>query len=278
MVKKKTPPKQPKKSAPADMPRLESTYTRIVLRAISSVKQEPSFKQKMRGLTQEVKALGKHTQQRYSALSVLGKIVAAVLLIGVGMGIAYGGYMLFVKPDPDALRAEIKTLIAEEDYIEAKRRLDRLTAIPGAITRADRRRLVAPINKWFDIRSEDLFEKVDAERAKKNWEGALEALRELEDIDADTEWTMFTTAQVLREAGRSDEAISYYRDYIAAYPETEESDDALFWQALIYKDQGRLEKARELLQQLIDDYDDSNFSTSTRRLLEELDKAIAAQK
>src|SRR5689334_15217246 len=83
------------------MPRFESTYTQIIGRAIDAAKKRSGFTQRVRSATRELLAIVPHTKERWSALSVLGKMLTVVVLLALGSGATLAFTRLWGSGNPD---------------------------------------------------------------------------------------------------------------------------------------------------------------------------------
>ncbi len=265
-------PRGPNDTLPS-LPRLESTYSRIIERAIAAVREEQGFGGKLRGFTRQMAALGGHTRQQFRTLPPAKRRGVSIGLVAAGAVLALAGYHVFWRQSPGELRRSIEADLAANRFLAAKHTLDLLTARTGGLSPDDRWKLAAPIQAWTDKRAGELLEIIDARRRAQRWDDALEALAELEQLGVEIELALFTHAEVLRAAGRHEEAALHYARYARVFPTTGESDDALFWQALMHKELGDRARTRAVLHELLEKYPRSNFATSTRRLLDELGNA-----
>ncbi|MBI3179687.1 MAG: tetratricopeptide repeat protein [Deltaproteobacteria bacterium] len=255
------------------LPRLESTYSRIIERAIQAVREERGLAGKLRGVTRQMAALGGHTRQQFRELPPAKRAGVSLGLLVVGAALALVAYHLLFRASPDELRRAIAADIAASRFVAAKHTLDELSARTGGLSPDDRWKLAAPIQAWTDKRASELLEIIEARRRTKRWDDALAALLELEQLGVEIELALFTHAEVLRAAGRREEAAEYYARYARIFPATHESDDALFWQALMHKELGEDARSRVVLRELLEKYPRSNFATSGKRLLGELNSA-----
>jgi tetratricopeptide (TPR) repeat protein len=223
----------------------------------------------VRGLTREVAALGIHTKHRFDALTIFGKLLTSLILMAVGGALALGGYVL-KRPSADSIRQQIRIHTATQNWLAAKEDLERLRTVQERLTEEDRFTLAAPVQAGLQKVAAALFDDVAAARRVKKWDDALAKVDELERLGIETRRTVFTHAEILRFAGRPAEAARQYARYVRLFPDTEETDDALFWHALILKDQGDIKGARALLEQIVVKFPGSNFLTSTKRILEDM--------
>ena len=258
------------------MPKLESTYSRIVQRAMDAAKVRSGFTERVRAATRELAALVPHTRERFRAMSLLGKVLTVLVLLTLGASLGAGGFLLWSRPDPARLRAAALAKIAAGDFVAAKELLGDLRK-SGAFGREDRLRLEAPVAAGMQKLRQRLQAQLEAHKSAQAWPEALHALDEMERAGFTGEAMLLARADMLRQAGRRAEARAYYERYVELYPTSDSADDALFWQAELLKTSGDAAAARKVLERLVADYPGSNFKVSARRWLDELAAADAAK-
>lgn len=262
-------PDKTKVEAPP-LPRLESTYSVILQRAIAAAKQRTGLTQRLRSATRELAALVPHARAQFRGMSLGGKIATVVVLLTAGAVSALGGAYVFGHPSPERLRARVQARLASGDFVGAKDALTELRQA-SALTDADRWQLVAPVEAGMLELRQRLQHQLVRQRAADRWDEALGTLDEMERAGFAGEWMLFTRAELLRLSGRAEVARPYYGRYRELYPNTEQADDALFWEAAARNDSGDRAAAKQLLQQLLERYPGTNFKSSARRLLAELE-------
>ncbi len=251
------------------LPRLESTYSVIIQRAVSAAKARSGLTQRIKAATQELRALVPHTRRRFSALSWAGKIATVLVLVSLGAALALGGVRLLGRRGPAELRAAIADRMAAGDWVAAKDLVGELRAT-GALTDADRLQLVTGVESGMQKLRADLQRKVQEHEGAARWDDALASLDAMERAGFSGEWMLFSRAEILRLAGRSGQARAYYARYAELYPATDRADDALFWSAEAAAREGDRAAARRALERLLAAYPGSNFRQSARRMLGEL--------
>ncbi len=251
------------------IPFYDGSYYLIVTRIADAVKRETGIRNKLRVATREATAIGSHTKRRISALSLAGKVLTAVLLIGLGAGVAAGAWFYVLRPDPEALRKSVRAHLASGDLVSARRELDALKVAVGELPAADRAALAEPLRARLEAQTERLRREVMEHARRGRHERALATLDELDALETDARWAVFTRAEVLRLGKLPGASAAYWR-FVELFPESDRADDALFWQALIAKDEGRAADARAKCQALLAKYPKSNFRSSGERMLAEL--------
>lgn len=255
------------------IPLYEGSYYLIVTRFMDAMKHETGVANKLKGATREARAIRSHTKKRLSALSVAGKLVAAVLLVGLGAGVAAGGYFYLLRPDPASLRKSVRAHLALGDLVSARRDLEALRAAVGELPPSDRAELAEPLRGRLETQGKKLRREVEGNARSGRSERALAALDQLDALETDVRWAAFARADVLRR-GKLPGASAAYGRFIELYPESDQADDALFWRALIAKEEGRAGDARALCQLLLAKHPTSNFRSSSERILAELDEPV----
>jgi len=251
------------------IPFYDGSYYLIVTRMAQAVKRETGMANKLKGATREARAIGSHTKKRFSALSLAGKLLTAVLLVALGAGVTAGAWVYALRPDPASLRKGVRGHLALGELGDARRELEALRVVVGELTPSDRTELAEPLRARLEVKSRELRREVEANARRGRHERALAALDELDALESDPRWAAFTRAEVLR-AGKLPGASAAYWRFVELYPESDQADDALFWQALIAKDEGRGADARAKCQALLAKYPKSNFRSSSERMLAEL--------
>ena len=251
------------------LPLYDGSYYLIISRAVQALRNGTSVKAKVGGFTQQVGALGSHSRRRFRAHSVLGRLAVCLALLACGAAIAGGAYWQLVRSRPDALRARIRAHVATGDYASARRELDSLRSL-GALTRDDRRDLAEPVRAHLDSMAAALRAKIESDREANRYDDARASLDDLDELDVDARWALFARAELERAAGRDGAAADAYGRFVRLYPDSDQADDALFWQALACRNRGELQRAKALLEELLRKYPRSNFGVSGRRMLAEL--------
>lgn len=268
------PPKLPKKRREKtrhedSIPFYEGSFYLLVTRIAGDVKRETGIGNKLKGAALGATMIGRHGKQRFSALSVIGKVLTTVLLLALGAGLAAGAWFLFLRPDPERLRARIRDHLAKGELVEAQRDVEALRLAVGALRGSDRTALAEPVRSRLEAQARKLRQEVEREARGGRPERALAALERFEALETDPRWALFTRAELLRAAKHRDASAAYER-FVALYPEGDQADDALFWQAHIAKEEGRAADAKALCEKLLWKYPKSNFRTASDRLLAEL--------
>jgi tetratricopeptide (TPR) repeat protein len=263
------PRKKRGKSQDDSIPFYDGSYYLIVTRIAEAAKRETGLGNKLKGAAHEATALGRHTRRRFSALGLLGKVATGLLLVALGAGLAAGGWFLFVRRDPAQLRVQVRDHLAKGEWVEARRDLEALRLLEGGLKPGDRTALAEPLRAKLDAQAAKLRSEVERNARQRQHERALAALDRYDALEADPAWALFTRAELLRGAKRSDAAGAYER-FVALYPGSDQADDALFWQAFLAKEGGRPADARALCETLLWKYPKSNFRTASDRLLAEL--------
>lgn len=262
--------KPPKRSSRDDsIPFFDGSYYLLVTQLFDGVRKETGVGNKLKEATRGVGALGAHTKRRFSALSLLGKLATSLLLVALGAGIAAGGYVLLVRRDAAALRKEARAHLAKGELVEARRDVEALRLATGTLAPADRAALADPLRARLEAQSRKLRQEVESNARLGRHEKALAALDQFDALEIDMRWALFTRAEILRGAHRADAAAVYDR-FATLYPDSDQADDAVYWQALLAKEGGRAGEARELCQKLLWKYPKSNFRTAADRMLAEL--------
>lgn len=264
--------KQAKRRNDDSIPFYDGSYYLIVTRIADAVKRETGLANKLKGARREATAIGSHTKRRFSALSFLGKLLATVLLVALGAGLAAGAWFFFVRPDPGGLRREIRAHLAKGELVEARRDLEALRLTVGDLTGSDRTALAEPVRSRVEAQARKLRQEVERDARRSQHAAALASLDRFDALETDPRWALFTRAELLRAAKARDAAATYER-FVALYPDSDQSDDALYWQAHIAKEEGRTADARALGERLLWKYPKSNFRTASDRLLGELPPA-----
>lgn len=266
-------PKKPKKGSGTkhddSIPFYDGSYYLLVTQMFDGVKRETGFANKLRGATHGLTAIGTHTKKRFSALSLLGKLATVLLLVALGAGLAAGGYVLFVRRDAGALRASAGGHLAKGELLEARRDLEALRVAAGGLSRADRETLAEPLRARIEAQARRLRQEVEASAKGGNRERALAALDRLDALEVDARWALYTRAELLR-AGKRPGAADAYEKFAALYPDSDQADDALYWQALLAREAGHAAEAKKLCETLLWKYPKSNFRTASDRMLAEL--------
>lgn len=270
------PPRPPKRRGRGrkedTVPFYDGSYYLLVTQMVDAVKRETGIANKLKGAALGATAIGRHTRARFSALSLAGKLLTTVLLVGLGAGLAAGAWFLFVRPAPDALREQIRAHLAKGELVEARRDLERLRLVSGELGRADRAALAEPLRARVEAQARRLRQLVERERKAQRLEAALDALDRFDALETDPRWALFTRAEILRAAKHKDAGPTYER-FVALYPDGDPADDALFWQALLAKEEGRLDDAKALCETLLWKHPKSDFRTAADRMLGELKAA-----
>jgi tetratricopeptide (TPR) repeat protein len=240
------------------IPFFDGSYYLLVTQMVDAARHETGIANKVRA----VRVVG-------SRLSPLRKLLAAALLVGLGAGLASGAYLLLVRRDAGALRREARAHLAAGALIEARRDLEALRVAVGDLTPVDRAELAEPLRARVEAQARKLRQEVESSVRLGRRASALAALDQLDALEADGRWTLFTRAEILR-AGRHADASAAYERFVGLYPDSDLADDAVFWQALIAKDAGRAAEARALCERLLARYPKSNFRTASDRMLAEL--------
>jgi tetratricopeptide (TPR) repeat protein len=249
------------------VPFYDGSYYLLATRLVDAVRRETGIANKLKGATREARAIGSHTRRRFSALGLIGKLLTAALLVGLGAGVAAGAYFYLLRPNPSALREDVRAHLALGQLVEARRDLEALRVAVGDLSPKDRAELAEPLRARLDSQARLLRREVG--NARGHPERALAALDKLDALDADPRWALFTRAEVLR-AGKLPGANAAYARFVELYPDSDQADDALFWQALIARDDGRSGDARALCTALLTRYPRSNFRKASERMLAEL--------
>jgi tetratricopeptide (TPR) repeat protein len=235
---------------------------------VDAVRRETGVANKLKGASREARAIGSHTKRRLSAMSLAGKVLTAALLVGLGAGIAAGAYFHLLRPDPASLRKGIRAHLAAGELVRARRGLEALRVVIGELTPSDRAELAEPLRARLEAQSEKLRREVQGDARRGRHERALATLDELDALETDGRWAAFTRAEILR-AGKLPGARAAYGRFAERYPESDQADDALYWQALIDKDEGRKADAMAKCRALLAKYPKSNFRNSAERMLAE---------
>jgi tetratricopeptide (TPR) repeat protein len=262
-------PKRPASDLPP-LPRLESTYTQIIGRAIHAAKQRTGLTQRIRSATRELLAIVPHTRQQWRGLSTLGKVLTVVALLATGSGSTLLFLQLFGSGNVERLRAEARASLEAKDYVEAKRLLHLIAGSPEGLSAVDRSQLVAPVQAGLEQVQRELQKQTQDAAAAGRFDDALVALDSLDKAGLIPEWSAFARAEVLRSARRHSEALAAYARFLEMAPKHERADDALFWQAAEGRELGQTDVAKAALNRLLSEYPDTNFKTSARRWLAEL--------
>ncbi len=262
-----TPQKRPDDSIPL----YDGSYYLIVTKAMQAIRAQPGMTQKLGTATRELRSLAGHTKKRFSALSLVKKLVVMVLLIGAGAALAGGVYAWRSGGAAEALRADIVQLLEAGDVIGANQRLTALRALSGGVLEAgDQQKLERPLRSRTEALRKKKKAEVTGHKKAGRHDEALVALHELEALEVDPGYILYTRGEVLRAAGRDQDANEAYAEYTRLYPDSELTDDALFWQALAHKKAGAPDKARALLEQLVSHFPKSDYLTSAKRGLKDL--------
>ncbi len=259
------------------VPTYDGSYYLIVSRVIDAVRSEKGVKNKLSGATRQLKALAGHTKARFSALSLLKKLGVAILLMTLGAGAAVGIYALRTGRDADGLRADIKALLSQGDLAAAQKKLTSLRALLGDLGARDKSDLDVPLRNRLAAAIAAKKKEIASHKRAGRFDDALKCMGDLEALDVDASYVVFSRAEILRAAERHADARQAYAEYVRLFPNHGLTDDALFWQALASKNDNDPVEARRLLVELIDKYPRSNFLASGKRLLAELDAPPATQ-
>jgi tetratricopeptide (TPR) repeat protein len=262
-------PKPTKTKGDDSIPFYDGSYYLMVTHIMDTVRRERGVANKLRGATREARAIGSHTKRRFSALGLIGKLLTAVLLVGLGAGAAVAAYVYLLRPDPASLREEVRAHLALGELVEARRDLETLRVVVGDLTPSDRAGLAGPLRARLEAQARKVRREVESNARLGRHERALAALDELDALDADARWALFTRAEILR-AGKLRDASATYERFVELYPDSDQADDALFWQALIARDGGRAADARALCEALLTKHPKSDFRTASDRMLAEL--------
>lgn len=265
-----SPPRDKTRAEAPPLPRLESTYSVILQRAIAAAKQRTGLTQRLRSATRELAALVPHARAHFRGMPLGGKIATVVVLLTIGATLALAATYFLGRPSPERLRARVQARLTAGDFIGAKDVLTELRQT-SALTDADRWQLVAPVEAGMLKLRQRLQRQIERQREAAHWDEALGTLDEMERAGFAGDWMLFTRAELLRLSGRAEAARPYYVRYRELYPSTEQADDALFWEAAIRKEAGDRAVAKQLLRQLLAQYPGTNFKSSARRLLAELE-------
>lgn len=251
------------------IPFYDGSYYLLVTRMMDAVRHETGVANKLRGATREARAIGSHARTRVSALGLLGKLLAASLLVALGAGVAAGAWFGFLRPDPAALRKEVRSHLAAGALVDARRDLEALRVASGELTPGDRAALAEPLRLAVEAQARKFRGDVERNARLGRHASALAALDQYDALEADARWALFTRAEILR-AGKHVDASDTYERFVGLYPESDRADDALYWQALLAREAGRPADARALCEKLLWKYPKSNFRTASDRLLAEL--------
>ena len=273
------PPKLPKKRREKtrhddSIPFYEGSFYLLVTRIAGDVKRETGFGNKLKGAALGATMIGRHSRQRFSALSVIGKALTTLVLLALGAGLAAGAWFLFLRPDPERLRARIRDHLAKGELVEAQRDVEALRLAVGALRGSDRTALAEPVRSRLEAQARKLRQEVEREVRGGHPDRALAALERFDALEIDPRWALFTRAELLRASKHRDASATYER-FVALYPDGDQADDALFWQAHIAKEEGRTADAKALCEKLLWKYPKSNFRTASDRLLAELNATPA---
>jgi tetratricopeptide (TPR) repeat protein len=254
------------------LPMYEGTLWMLATRAVKAVKDEAGLGNKVRGFTRELGHMGQHVHRQIKAMSPLGRVLMSAGFVLLGAAIALGAYFGATRPRTGALRSQIRAEMAANDYVAARRDLERLRVASHQLSRPDREELAAPIQAHLQSMEKQLRAEIDADRKAKHWDDALTAVDKLDALDVDTEGALFLRAEVLRGAGRDTLAAEQYARYVQLYPDTSHTDDAMFWQALYLRSKGDTARARQMLESLRQKFPQSDFTASAKRVLAEIKK------
>jgi tetratricopeptide (TPR) repeat protein len=251
------------------IPFYDGSYYLLVTQMFDSLRHETGVARKVEGATRGARAIGAHTKARFSALGLLGKVLAAVVLVALGVGVAAGAWFAFLRPDPVALRKEVRAHLAAGALVDARRDLEALRVAAGELAPGDRAGLAEPLRAAVEAQARKFRADVERNARLGRNASALAALDQYDALEADARWALFTRAEILR-AGKHVDASDTYERFVGLYPDSDRADDALYWQALIARDAGRTADARALCERLLWKYPKSNFRTASDRLLAEL--------
>ena len=240
------------------VPFYDGSYYRIVTRVFEAAK----------GATREAKALGTHTKKRFSALGLVAKVLVAVLLVGLGAAAAVGAYLL-MSPNEARLREHVRAQLAAGELVKAQASLERLRGVVGGLSAADRRGLADPLRAKLEQQAKKLRRDIEASARAGAYDQARAGLDALEELGTDAPYVLFTRGDVLR-AAKKPEATDAYARFIELYPDSDKADDAMFWQALMAKEEGDAAHATAVLEDLLERFPQSNFARSSKSLLAEL--------
>jgi tetratricopeptide (TPR) repeat protein len=264
-----TTPQRPK-SRDDSIPMYDGSYYLIVTRVMDAVRAEAGVKNKVRGATRELSSLAGHTKKRFSALSLIKKLVVAASFLVAGAGLAFAVSVWRGGSDAESLRRDVKALLAEGDLSRAQEKLFALRGLVGTLGTKDRTELDLPLRAKLEAAVSTKKSQISSYRRAGLFEEALTSLEQLEHLDVDPGYVAWTRAELLRSAGKEPASRQAYADYVRAYPASDLTDDALFWQAMAYKADGDVSETRTLLSKLVAEFPKSNFLTSSKRLLTEL--------
>jgi tetratricopeptide (TPR) repeat protein len=253
------------------LPRLESTYTQIIGRAISAAKVRTGLTQRLRSATRELMALVPHTKTRFSMLSVMGKVAVVVILLAIGSGSTLLAGRLFGSGSPEGLRQRVRQALGSQEYVEAKRLLHLLAASSDGLSAVDRFQLLAPTQAGLDRMQRELQKQAQDHAAAGHFDEALAVLDSMDKAALAPEWVAFTRGEILRSARRHAESIVAYKNFLDMAPESDRADDALFWQASAHKELGQNAEAKKTIETLLERHPNTNFKSSAKRWLTELE-------
>jgi len=233
-----------------------------------SVRERSDFRGKWQIFWDEMAELGVYGLERFFSMQWSDKLkMLSIPALCLVLTIPFCG-----GASPDAIREQIRTQIAQKDFIGARQTLVSLQQELGELGPADIAALQTPIIVALKQQLAAQKAAVKKARKQKKWDEALKLLEEtqiLGDVADARGWSSFQKAEILRVAERKDEAAAAYQAYLTAFPETSLSDDAMFWSALFIKDTAPA-TAKELLQKMLKSHPKSNFRTSAKRLVKKL--------
>ena len=192
-------PKRSSRSRRDDaIPFFDGSYYLLVTQMMDSVRKETGVGNKLREATRGFGALGTHTKRRFSALSLLGKLLTTLLLVALGAGLASGAWLHFARRDAGTLRRDARAHLDRGELIEARRDLEALRLAPGGLTTADRTSLAEPLRARLEAQARRLRAQVEAHAKAGRTDPALAALDGLDALEIDQRWALFTRAEILR--------------------------------------------------------------------------------
>jgi len=250
----------------------DGTLWMLATRAVKAVKNGTGLGNKVRSVTREVGHMSTHVRGRFADMSVAGRILTVVILLGVGAGITAGAFFLAGHSGEGSMRSHIRAEMAANDFVGARRDLEHLRVRVGTLSRTDREELAAPIHANLAAAAQHLRDEIDTMRKAKRFDEALAQVGKLDALDVDEPGALFLRAEVLRGAGRDKDAADAYAHYFQLYPDTSRTDDALFWQALYLRGRGDVAGARSLLETLLQKFPKSDFMVSAKRTLADMHK------
>ena len=113
------------------------------------------------------------------------------------------------------------------------------------------------------------------DREKKQYATAIAHYLEAETLGADAATIHFNLAECYRKSGQTEQAYERYTRLVQALAGEEldnRLDDGLYWQADHWINKGQAEKARPLLDRIVNEMPKSNYRRSASRALERLEE------